>query len=90
METVLLREVRKLASAIEEKDNQIQAIQYKNVALQGQTDLYKEQLQKCQDTTTDLSTRYVPHVRNPGKDKIIVIVQKHTTSGKDKFHNLPY
>ena len=54
VETVLPREVRKLTSAIEEKDaalalltdnlqdrdNQIQAIQYENVALQAQKDVY--------------------------------------------------
>ena len=54
VETVLPWEVRKLTSAIEEKDaalalltdnlqdrdNQIQAIQYENVALQAQKDVY--------------------------------------------------
>ena len=54
METVLPQEVGKLASAIEEKNavisltnddlqdrnNQIQAIQYENVALQAQRDVY--------------------------------------------------
>ena len=90
VETVLPREVRKLTSAIEEKDaalahrdnqmvaleftneeerqphrqaieekdatlafdlqgrdNQIQAIQYENVALQAQKDVYQAQLQRC-------------------------------------------
>ena len=55
VETVLPREVRKLASAVEEKDatialmnddlqdrdNQIQAIKYKNVALQAARDAYQ-------------------------------------------------
>ena len=104
METVLPGEVRKLASAVEEKDatialmnddlqdrdNQIQAIQYKNVALQAQRDVYQAELQKCQDTVTHLRTRYVPHTRNPGKDSIIIIVRKHTTSANDKYHDLPY
>ena len=35
-------------------------------------------------------TRYVPHAENPGKDNIIIIVRKHTTSVNDKFHDLPY
>ena len=104
METVLPGEVRKLASAVEEKDatialmnddlqdrdNQIQAIQYKNVALQAQRDVYQAELQKFQDTITHLRTRYVPHTRNPGKDNIIIIVRKHTTSANDKYHDLPY
>ena len=59
VETVLPREVRKLTSAIEEKDaalafdlqgrdNQIQAIQYENVALQAhKEDVYQAQLQRC-------------------------------------------
>ena len=68
VETVLQREVWKLASAIEEKDgalallsddlqyrdNQIQGIQYENVALQAQKDVYHAQLQWCQDTITIL------------------------------------
>ena len=55
METVLPRVVRKLTSAIEEKDsaltlltddlqdrdNQIKAIQYENVALQAERDVYQ-------------------------------------------------
>ena len=84
VETVLPRVIRKLTSAIEEKDsalalltddlqdrdNQIQAIQYENVALQAERDVYQAQLQRCQDTTTHLRTRYVPHARNPGKDTL--------------------
>ena len=98
VETVLPREVRKLTSAIEEKDaalalltddlqyrdNQIQAIQYKKMALQAQKDVYQADLQKCQDTITHLETRYVPHARNPGKDNIIIIVRKYSTSANDK------
>ena len=29
-------------------------------------------------------------MKNPGKNKIIIIVQKHTTSANDNFHDLPY
>ena len=63
VETVLPREVLKLASTIEEKDavialinddlqgrdNQIQAIKYENMALQAQKDVYQAELQKCQE-----------------------------------------
>ena len=94
MEIVLPREVRKLASAIEEKDaalahrdNQIQAIQYENLELQAQRDVYQAQLQRCQDTITHLRARYVDHARDPGKDNIIV--RKHTRPANDKYHDLP-
>ena len=102
--TVLPREVRKLTSAIEEKDavtaltnddlqdrdNQIQAIKYENVALQAQRDVDQAELQRCKGTITCLRTRYVDHARDPGKDNIIIIVRKHTTPANDKFHNLSY
>ena len=74
--------------AIEEKDaalahrgNQIQDIQYENMALQAQRDVYQAQLQRCQDTIIHLRTRYADHARDPGKDNIIIIVRKHTTPG---------
>ena len=103
-ETVLPREARKLASALEEKDatialmnddlqdrdNRIRAIQYKNLALQVQRDAYQAELQRCQDTITHLGMRYVSHARNPGNDNIIIIVRKHTTSANNKYHDLPY
>ena len=36
-----------------------------------------------------LRTRYVDHVRDPGKDNII-IVWKHTRPANNKFYELPY
>ena len=103
VETVLPREVRKLASVIEEKDaaialmndelqgrdNQIQTIKYENVALQAQRDVYQAELQRCQDTITHLKRRCVSHATDPGKDNIITIVRKDTTPANDKFHDLP-
>ena len=68
----------------------IQAIQYKNVALQAPKDVYQDELQKYQDTITHLKTRYVPHASDQGKDNIIIIVCKHTTPANDKSHDLPY
>ena len=86
-----------MASAIEEKDatiallnDDLQKREYENVALQAARDVYQAELQKCQDTITHLKKRYVPHAKNLGKDNIIVIVRKHTTPAKDKFHGLPY
>ena len=67
------------------RDNQIQTIKYENVVLQAKRDVYQAELQKCQNTITHLKTRYVPHARDPGKDKIITIVRKHTTPANDKL-----
>ena len=58
IETALVREIRKLASAIKEKDsaftllnndlqeqdNRIQVIQHENVALEAQSDVYQAEL----------------------------------------------
>ena len=64
VERFLLREVRKLTSAIKEKDSVIalmnddlQAINYENMALQAQRDVYQAELQRCQDTIVHLETR---------------------------------
>ena len=48
------------------------------------------ELHKCQDTITHFKTRYVPHAKDSGKDNIIIIIRKHTTSAYDKYHDLPY
>ena len=79
-----------LTDDLQDRDNQIQAIQYENAALQAQRDACQTKLQKCHDTITHLKTRYVPHARDPSKDNIIIIVQKHTTLANDKYHDLPY
>ena len=73
---------------LQHRDNQIQAIQYENVALPAQRDVYQTELEKCHDTITCLKTRYVSHARNLGKDNIRIIVGKHTTSANDKYHDL--
>ena len=52
--------------------------------------MYQAELQKSQDTIIHLKTRYAPHAKNPGKDNIIIIVRKHTTSSNNKYHDLPY
>ena len=83
--------------ATEEKDEALALLnddlknrEYENVALQAQRDVFEAQLQRCQDTIIHLRTRYVDHARDPGKDNIIIIVRKHTTSANDKYHDLPY
>ena len=64
--------------------------EYENVALQAQSDVYKEQLQKCQDIITHLRTCYVDHAKGPGKDNIVMIIEKNTTSEQDEFYEYPY
>ena len=83
--------------AIEEKDaaiallnDDLQKREYENLALRAQKNVYQAELQKCQGTITHLKTRYVLYARDPGKDNIIIIVRKHTTSANDKYHDLPY
>ena len=38
-----------LSDDLQEQGNRIQSIQYENVALQAQQDVYQAQLQRCQD-----------------------------------------
>ena len=52
--------------------------------------MYKEQLQKCQDIIAHLKKHYVPHAKNPGKDNIVMIIEKNTTSEEDEFYEYPY
>ena len=75
---------------LQNRDNQIQAIQYENVALQAQRDEYKDQLQKCQDIITHLKKHYVDHAKDPGKDNIVIIIEKNTASEEDEFYEYPY
>ena len=75
---------------LQDRDNQIQAIKYDNVALQAQRDVYKDQLQKCQDIITHLKTRHVPHAKDPGKDNIVMIIEKNTAPEEDEFYEYPY
>ena len=54
-----------------ELDCRIQKLEFNNVALQAQKDVYKSQLQKCQDRIQDLmQNRYVPRAKDPGLDTI--------------------
>ena len=74
---------------LQDRANQNQAIHYENVALQAQRDVYRAELQRCQDTIVHLKAHYVDHARDSDKDNIIIIVQKHTGPANNKFHDLP-
>ena len=93
----ILRLTEDHQQAIEEKDTMITLLnddlkncESDNVALQAQTDVHKEHLQKCQDIITHLKTRYVDHAKDPGKGSIVMIVTKNTALEEDEFHKYPY
>ena len=75
---------------LQNRDNQIETIEYENVALQPQRDVYKDQLQKFQDIIIHLKTRHVPHAKDPGKDNIVMIIEKNTAPEEDEFYEYPY
>ena len=60
------------------------------MALQAQRDVYKDQLQKCQDIIAHLRTRYVDHGKDPGKHNVVMIIEKNTASKEDEFYEFPY
>ena len=82
--------LKKKTAALALFNDGLQNRDYENVAMQAQRDVYYAQLQKCQDTIIHLRTSYLDHVRDPGKDNIIIIVWRHTTSANDRYHDLPY
>ena len=62
-----------------------------NVVLQAQRDVYQAQLQKCQDQIGDLIiNRHVPLANDPGKDNIVMIIEKNTVPEEDEFYECPY
>ena len=71
-------------------NDDLQNREYENVALQAQRDVYKDQLQKCQDIITHLRTRYVDHAKDSGKDNIVMIIEKNTAPEEDEFYEYPY
>ena len=81
---------------IEEKDATITLLnddlkirEHYNVALQAQRDVYKEQLQKCQDIITHLKKRHVSHAKDPSKDNIVMIIEKNTAPKRMSFVSIP-
>ena len=63
---------------------------YDNVALQAQRDECKQQLQRSQDIIAHLKKRYVPNAKDPGKDNIVMIIEKNTTPEEDEFYEYLY
>ena len=83
---VLFSHVRQQLTNKMKEDYQlaIQAIQHENVALQ------KAQLQICQDQIYDLINHHIPCANDPGKYKIVMIIEKNTTPEEDEFYEYPY
>ena len=82
--------------AIEEKDamlallnDNLKNYEHDNVVLQAQRNIYDDQLQKFQDIISHLRTRYVPHAKDPGKDDIVMIIEKNTIPEKDESYEYP-
>ena len=82
---------------IEQKDavipllnNYLQNREYKKVALQAQRDVYQAQPQKCQDQIRDfIINRHVPRVNDPGKDNVVMIIEKTLPLKKMSLMSIP-
>ena len=77
--------------AIEEKDaaiallnDDLQNREYEKVALQVQRDVYQAQVCDL------IINRHVPRVKDPGKDNIVMIIEKNTAPEEDEFYEYPY
>ena len=61
------------------------------MALQAQRDVYQTQLQRCQYQIRDLIiNRHVSLANDPGKNNIVMILEKNTTPKEDEFYEYPY
>ena len=63
-------------------------MKYKTAGLQGEVQAKEQQLEICKNTIDHVRERYIDHARDPGKDNIIIIVRKLTTSCTNKYHDL--
>ena len=69
-----------------EVECRIQKLEFDNVVLQVQKDVYESQLQKCQDRIQDLmQNRHVPKAEDHGLDTIAIIIEKNSTLNKMSF-----
>ena len=70
-----------LCDNLQDPKKPIQAIKYATV---------EDQLtERCENAINHLREPYVDHARDPGKDNVIIIAQKHTTSATNKYYDLP-
>ena len=67
-----------------DQDNQIQAIQYKNVELQGKVRAKDHQIERCENRIQDLiANRHVPR---SGDIDTVLVVEKNEEHGKAERH----
>ena len=68
----------------------LQNREYKKMALQAQRYVYQAQPQKCQDQIRDfIINRHVPRVNDPGKDNIVMIIEKTLPLRKMSLMSIP-
>ena len=80
-----------LKNELTEVDSRLQTLGFNNVALQAQRDVYKSQLQKCQNRIQELmQNRHVPKAEDRGFDIIVMIIEKNSTPEQDEFYEYPY
>ena len=80
-----------LNDGLQSRDNQIQAIKHENVAFESQKDVYQAQLQSCQDQIRELIINsHVPHANDPGKNNMVMIIEKNIAPEEDEFYEYPY
>ena len=82
--------IDKIDAAIALLNDDLKNREHDNVVLQAQRDVYKDQLQKCRNIITHLKTRHVPHAKYPGKDNIVMIIEKNSAPKEDEFYVYPY
>ena len=75
---------------LEERDNKLRAIEFENVGLQGEIRAHQQQIERCENRIAHLQQRYVDYCRDPGKDNIVIIIEKNSTPEDDEFHEYPY
>ena len=54
------------------------------MALQAQRDVYQAQVHDL------IINRHVPSAKDPGKDNIVMIIEKNTTPEEDEFYEDPF
>ena len=58
--------------------------------LQAQRDMYQAQPQRCQDQIRGLIiNRHVLHANDPGKDNIVMTIEKNTAHEEDEIYEYP-
>ena len=65
-------------------NDDLQNREYENVALQAQRDVYQAQIRDL------IINRHVPRAKDPGKDNLVMIIEKNIAPEEDEFYKYPY